>query len=160
MSDASPKSPPLRRWLIAAGVGAVALVGLFAWGASRSPAPDPAVAPPPAAPRGIPIVADFSLIDHTGRRVTEADFRGRPMIVFFGFTYCPDFCPMALSTLGAAFDLLPPEDAAKFQTLFITIDPERDTPEAMATYITSNGFPEGLVGLTGTEDEIAAAARA
>jgi protein SCO1/2 len=155
-TDPAPQ-PPVRRWLLAAIAGAVAMLGLFVVGSLQARNTPPGAV---AAPRGTPIVADFDLVDHTGRRVTEADFAGRPMVVFFGFTYCPDFCPTALATLGAAFDLLGPEAAAEFQPVFITIDPARDTQEALAAYVGSNSFPAGLVGLTGTEDEIAAAARA
>ncbi|MFN7180405.1 SCO family protein [Hyphomonas sp.] len=101
----------------------------------------------------------ISLIDHTGKRVTEADFQGRPALVYFGFTYCPDVCPMALTTLAAAYRKLP-EGKTIPQTLLISVDPERDTPEALATYVSSKAFPEGLVGLTGTDAEIRAAADA
>lgn len=100
-----------------------------------------------------------SLVDHTGRSVTEADFRGRPSVVYFGFTYCPDVCPAALSTLGAAFRLLPAGQAVP-QALLISVDPERDTPEALAAYVTSPSFPAGLVGLTGSPENIRAAADA
>lgn len=101
----------------------------------------------------------ISLIDHTGKRVTEADFQGRPALVYFGFTYCPDVCPLALTTLAAAYRKLP-EGKAIPQTLLISVDPGRDTPEALATYVSSKAFPEGLVGLTGTDAEIRAAADA
>lgn len=101
----------------------------------------------------------ISLIDHTGQRVTEADFQGQPTLVYFGFTYCPDVCPMALSTIGAAYRRLP-EGATVPQSALITVDPERDTPEALASYVASQSFPPGLVGLTGTEAEIRAAADA
>lgn len=101
----------------------------------------------------------ISLVDHTGKRVTEADFQGRPALVYFGFTYCPDVCPLTLTTLAAAYRKLP-EGKAIPQTLLISVDPGRDTPEALATYVSSNAFPEGLVGLTGTEAEIRAAADA
>lgn len=101
----------------------------------------------------------ISLTDHTGRRVTEADFKGKPTVVYFGFTYCPDVCPAALGTLGAAYRILP-EDGVRPQTLLITVDPERDTPEALALYTSSSSFPPGLLGLTGTDAEIRAAADA
>lgn len=99
----------------------------------------------------------FALVDHTGRPVTEADFTGQPALLYFGFTYCPDVCPAALSTIGAAFRMLP-EDMARPQALLVSVDPERDTPEALARYVTSSSFPPGLVGLTGTPDQIRAAA--
>lgn len=99
----------------------------------------------------------ISLIDHTGTRVTEATYKGKPTVVYFGFTYCPDVCPAALSTLGAAYRRLPEGETAP-QTLLITVDPERDTPEALAAYVTTPAFPPGLVGLTGSAAEIRAAA--
>ncbi|WP_225907866.1 SCO family protein [Hyphomonas sediminis] len=101
----------------------------------------------------------ISLIDQTGTRVTEEAFKGRPTVVYFGFTYCPDVCPAALSTLGAAYRRLPEGETAP-QTVLISIDPERDTPEALATYVATPAFPKELVGLTGTEAEIRAAADA
>ncbi|MFN4023568.1 MAG: SCO family protein [Hyphomonas sp.] len=101
----------------------------------------------------------ISLIDHTGARVTEVDYMGRPTVIYFGFTYCPDVCPAALSTLGAAYRRLP-EGEAMPQTLLISVDPERDTPEALATYVSTGAFPPGLVGLTGSDAEIRAAADA
>jgi protein SCO1/2 len=99
----------------------------------------------------------FSLTDHTGRRVTDKDFRGRTLIVVFGFTFCPDVCPTELQLISAALDKLGPraKDAAP---LFITVDPERDTPAQLASYVKS--FHPRLVGLTGTQDEIDAAAKA
>ena len=101
----------------------------------------------------------ISLVASTGARVTEADFKGQPTLIYFGFTYCPDVCPLTLQTVAAAYKKLP-EGMAHPQTLLISVDPERDTPEALATYVSSNAFPEGLLGLTGTEAEIRAAADA
>lgn len=99
----------------------------------------------------------FQLTDHTGRRVTEKDFLGRPTLVFFGFTFCPDVCPSGLQVIGAALDKLGPKGQA-VTPLFITVDPERDTPAQLAAYVKS--FHPRLVGLTGTADEIRAVAKA
>jgi protein SCO1/2 len=99
----------------------------------------------------------FSLIDQTGRRVTDQDFRGRHMLVYFGFTYCPDICPSALQLMTAALDELGPK-ADKIQPIFITVDPERDTPEQLAKYVTS--FHPRLIGLTGSLPEIQSVAKA
>lgn len=101
----------------------------------------------------------IALTDQTGRRVTEADFKGQPTVIYYGFTYCPDVCPAALSTLGAAYRRLP-EGAAVPQTLLISVDPERDTPAALAAYVDTPAFPPGLVGLTGSDADIRAAANA
>ena len=99
----------------------------------------------------------ISLVDQTGARVTEADFKGTPTLVFFGFTYCPDICPMALYTIGQAIDQLP-EGTTAPRTVLISVDPERDTPEALSIYLSNAAFPDGAVGLTGTPEEIRAAA--
>lgn len=101
----------------------------------------------------------ISLVSHTGARVTEETYKGAPTLIYFGFTYCPDICPGTLVALKRAYDALP-ESVSPPQTLLITVDPERDTPEALATYVATAAFPENLVGLTGTEAEIAAAADA
>lgn len=98
----------------------------------------------------------FSLVDHTGRRVTEKDFKGRYMLVMFGFTSCPDICPSGLQVMSAALDKLGPK-ADRITPLMITLDPERDTPQALAAYVPS--FHKRLLGLSGSRDEIAAAAK-
>jgi protein SCO1/2 len=99
----------------------------------------------------------FSLVDHTGRRVTDKDFRGRYMLVYFGFTYCPDVCPSGLQVIAAALQKIGPS-ADRLTPLFITVDPERDTPAQMAEYVKS--FDPRLIGLTGTAAEVDAAAKA
>ncbi len=99
----------------------------------------------------------FTLTDHNGRRVTDADFRGRHMLVFFGFTHCPDVCPSALQVTSAALDKLGAR-AAALTPVFISVDPERDTPEQMKSYVSS--FHKSFVGLTGSVEEVAAVARA
>jgi cytochrome oxidase Cu insertion factor (SCO1/SenC/PrrC family) len=93
----------------------------------------------------------FTLTDHTGKRVTDQDFRGRNMLVFFGFTLCPDVCPSALQVVSAALDKLGPK-ADRFVPILITVDPEHDTPTQLASYVES--FHPRLVGLTGTPAEI------
>jgi protein SCO1/2 len=99
----------------------------------------------------------FSLLDQTGRRVTDQDFRGRYLLVMFGFTYCPDVCPSELQVIAAALDKLGPQ-AARVVPLFITVDPERDTPSQLATYLKS--FDPRLIGLTGTAAEVETATKA
>jgi protein SCO1/2 len=93
----------------------------------------------------------FTLTDHTGKRVTDADFRGRYMLVFFGFTYCPDVCPSTLQVVSEALDKLGTK-AERFVPILISVDPERDTPRQLALYVQS--FHPRLVGLTGTPAEI------
>ena len=99
----------------------------------------------------------FSLTDHTGKRVTDQDFRGRYMLVFFGFTLCPDACPSGLQVIAAALDKLGSK-AESITPILITLDPERDTPAQLASYVKS--FHPRLIGLTGTQAEIDAVAKA
>ena len=99
----------------------------------------------------------FTLVDQTGKTVTDQDFRGRYMLVFFGFTHCPDICPAELQVMSAALDALGPK-ADSVVPIFITLDPERDTQAAMAAYV--KNFGPRFVGLTGSSEQIAAAAKA
>jgi len=95
----------------------------------------------------------YALINQDGVGVTEADFLGKPQLIYFGFSYCPDICPTALQKMGAAQAQVDPK-GDKINYLFISVDPERDTPESLKLYVTANGFPEGLVGLTGDQAQI------
>lgn len=99
----------------------------------------------------------FALVGENGKTVTDRDFRGRYMLVFFGFTHCPDICPAELQVIAQALDRLGAK-AAKVVPIFITLDPERDTPKVMADYVKS--FGPNFVGLTGSPEAIAAAAKA
>jgi protein SCO1/2 len=100
----------------------------------------------------------FTLVDQDGRTVTDADFRGRAMLVYFGYTFCPDVCPTELGVMAAALDKLSPEQRAKVRPIFVTIDPERDTPKVMKDYVAN--FAPDLIGLTGSPEQVAAAAKA
>jgi protein SCO1/2 len=93
----------------------------------------------------------FVLTDHTGKQTTDRDFRGRTMLVLFGYTASPDISPAALQVLSAALDKLGPQ-AARFVPVLITVDPENDTPERLKRYVRS--FDSRLVGLTGSPAEI------
>ena len=99
----------------------------------------------------------FSLVDQDGRRVTEKDFLGKYMLVFFGYTYCPDICPTELQVMSAALDQLGLE-ADRIQPIFVSIDPARDTPEVLKAYVAN--FGPRLIGLTGSPEEVAAIAKA
>lgn len=101
----------------------------------------------------------FTLTDTHGKIVTQADFLGKPMLVYFGYSSCPDVCPFALQLMAAALDILG-KDKAKITPVFISIDPARDTPQSLAPYVQSPSFPDGLVGLTGTSEQVKAVARA
>lgn len=98
----------------------------------------------------------FELTDHTGRRRTLADFKGKGIMVFFGFTNCPDACPTALAEMAEAVKRLGP-DGARVQGVFITVDPERDTPEVLAKYVPA--FHPSFLGLHGAPEEIARTAK-
>ncbi len=97
------------------------------------------------------------MIDQTGTHVTEDDFKGKPSLIYFGFTYCPDVCPTTLVTIDRALARMP-DNVQKPRTILISIDPERDTSDALATYIATDAFPDDMVGLTGTPEEIKEAA--
>ncbi len=99
----------------------------------------------------------FELVDGSGRTVTDKDFRGKYLLVFFGFTHCPDVCPTALSEIALTLDALG-EVADKVQPLFISVDPERDTPELMGEYVAQ--FHPRIMGLTGSPDQVADVAKA
>jgi protein SCO1 len=98
----------------------------------------------------------FRLVDQNGKTVTDADLRGKWLLVYFGYTHCPDACPTALNDISIALDELGPK-RAEVRPVFITVDPERDTPEALKSYVTS--FDAPILALTGTNEEIAQAAR-
>lgn len=89
---------------------------------------------------------DFSLMDHAGRLRTLADFRGKAVAMFFGFTHCPDICPTAMAQLAEVMKLLG-EDARRVQVLFVTVDPKRDTPTVLSQYVPA--FHPSFVGLYG-----------
>lgn len=97
----------------------------------------------------------FELIDQNGKRRTDADFRGKLVILYFGYTYCPDICPADLTQIGLAVDKLGPA-GDDVQPLFISVDPQRDTPAVLAKYVTA--FHPRLIGLTGTPEQIRAVA--
>lgn len=99
---------------------------------------------------------DLRLTDHTGKRRSLADFQGKVVVVFFGYTHCPDVCPTTLGELGVTLKRLG-ADAAKVQVLFVTLDPLRDTPTILAQYVPS--FNPTFLGLTGSDEEIAQAAK-
>jgi protein SCO1/2 len=105
----------------------------------------------------VPIGGPFRLTSHEGKPVTDQDLKGKPFVVFFGFTHCPEVCPTTLYDLTQDLEALG-KDADKLRVAFITVDPAQDTPELMKTYLSS--FDPRIVGLTGTEEEIAAVARA
>ena len=99
----------------------------------------------------------FSLVDQTGARRTDRDFRGHYMLVNFGYTGCPDFCPVVVQAISDALPLVG-APAARLQPIFITVDPARDQPAQLKAFL--DAFDQRWIGLTGTDDEIRAAMRA
>ena len=107
-------------------------------------------------PAGVPIGGPFELIDEKGHPVTDADYRGRWMLVFFGCTNCPDECPLTLQKMATTLqELGPPAD--RIAPLFITVDPVRDTTERLASYL--ENFDTRIIGLTGSNEQVAAVAK-
>lgn len=109
---------------------------------------------------GARIGAPFTLTNQDGKKVRWDDFKGKYRLVYFGYSYCPDVCPVDLQHIMQAFARFEKADAAraaKVQPIFITLDPERDTPQVLKTYVAA--FHPRLIGLTGTPDEIAKVAR-
>ena len=105
---------------------------------------------------GAPFGHGFSLIDHNGQARTLADFRGKVVTVFFGFTHCPDVCPTTLAEMAQVMGELGPE-AQKVQVLFVTVDPERDTPQVLKQYVPS--FHPSFLGMSGDADTISRTAK-
>jgi protein SCO1/2 len=106
---------------------------------------------------GADYARDFSLTDHTGKPRHLADFRGKVVTVFFGYTQCPDVCPTSLSSMAEVLRILGPDDAGRVQVLFITVDPERDTPQLLAQYVPA--FNPSFLGLYGDLPTTVAVAR-
>lgn len=162
----TPKSSPgltLRQRLTAMSIATIAGIGMsfVVWQFIGS---EPASTPSDGINRHSGIAAvggPFQLINHDGVPVTEQDFKGKYMLIYFGYTWCPDVCPLALQFMDDALtrvEAMAGDKAAQIQPVFITIDPERDTPDIIKSYITS--FHPGLIGLTGAQENIDAVAAA
>ena len=144
----------LSQILVFAVVGLLS-VGIGIWAAGKLIAPEPAPEPPAHATYiegGIPIV-DFQLVDHFGERFDNARLREHWTFMFFGFTYCPDICPMTLSVLDQVERRLQTEyPELPMQVVFVSVDPARDTPERLGQYVPY--FNPGFLGVTGAEAQI------
>ncbi|PLX42881.1 MAG: SCO family protein [Hyphomicrobiales bacterium] len=138
----------MNKSLLIAGIVAALLVGALLWGLGG---------PSQNGGGNAVIGGDFTLTDQTGKQVSDKDFRGRYMLIYFGYTFCPEICPTELQDISEALDLLG-DDAAEIAPLFITVDPDRDTVKQMSEYVPL--FHKSLIGLTGTKDQIAAVAKA
>ena len=130
---------------------ALSLLGAAALGVPLAGAR--AASPLPAGLFGGP----FELMDHTGQTRRDTDFRGRHMLIYFGYTYCPDICPTDLSIMTQALAQLPEPAEQRIQPLFVTVDPARDQPDLLAEYVAN--FHPRLIGLTGSETQVAAVAK-
>lgn len=116
-------------------------------------------APPPL--EGAKIGGPFTLVDQNGQKRTDRDFAGKYRIMYFGYTYCPDVCPVDVRNIAQGYRQFAKENPAmadRVVPIFITVDPERDTPEAVKQFVSA--FDPALVGLTGTPEQVAAAAKA
>jgi len=111
--------------------------------------------PAPSAQNSIQMGGPFQLVDQNGRPVSDRDLLGKPTVMFFGFTYCPDVCPTTLADMTVWLKALGP-DADKLNVVYVTIDPERDTPARLKSYLTA--FDPRIRGLTGTPKAVAQAA--
>lgn len=109
-----------------------------------------------AAPSKPAIGGAFSLVDQNSAPYTEENLKGKYSLVFFGFTHCPDMCPMALSNITNALELMLPEHAERITPVLISVDPKRDTPEVLKEY--AAGFHPSLVALTGSQEQVNEAA--
>ena len=146
----------MKVWGVVVGVLAVGAISVLAlvvsgrgWGASAAWEGTPLPFVEPAPPLELPA--------HDGRVVSLEDFQGRAVVVFFGFTHCPDICPATMGSLARAMELLG-TDAADVQVLFVSVDPARDTPERLAGYL--RNFHPDFLGLRGSEDRLAEVASA
>jgi protein SCO1 len=141
-----PKTPLARGVALVCLLLALGIIGAGVWRGGLLSQAAPAIG------------GSFALTDQFGKPRTDADFRGHYMLVFFGFTNCPDICPVELQTISDALDQLDAKQAANVTPIFITVDPERDTPEALRAYVAN--FHPRLVALTGGVESIGAVAKA
>jgi cytochrome oxidase Cu insertion factor (SCO1/SenC/PrrC family) len=152
---------PLRILLIVVLGLVLAGGGLVAWYVVQPPTPGGIVSGETRTTGRALIGGPFTLTDQAGARRSQADLEGHYALVYFGYTYCPDICPTSLSTMTQGLDLLAeqsPEQAQAVLPVFVTVDPERDTVEALASY--AEHFHPRFLALTGTQAEVAAAAKA
>lgn len=129
------------------------LIALFLAGCSSPSAPPPL--------EGASMGGPFTLTDQNGRRVSERDFAGKYRLVYFGYTFCPDVCPVDMQVIGAGLRRFEAQDAARaarVQPIFISVDPARDTPPVLRQFVAA--FHPRMIGLTGSEAEIGQVARA
>ncbi|MCB9960178.1 MAG: SCO family protein [Rhodospirillaceae bacterium] len=142
--------------LAIAGAFAIMVAGVVTWYLNAGPGSATGSDGPVPQPSFANVGGPFTLTDHTGAEVTDADYRGGYVLLYFGYTFCPDVCPTELWKIVQALGQMPEEVAAQVTPVLVTIDPQRDTPEALAQYVAL--FDPRMVGLTGTAEQIAAVA--
>ena len=139
----------ITKTLLALGLLLVAVLGGFVYKLHRAQA-DPEIAalvyPTPK------LLPEFSLTSHTGETFSRDQLLGQWSIVFFGYTFCPDICPTTMATLSAIMKDVPPDVANKVQVVFVSVDPERDTPERLAAYVPF--YHPDFIGTTGTDEQL------
>jgi protein SCO1/2 len=143
-----------RRAMLARAAAAAMLASLAACSGQPAPTEEAPLA-------GATIGGDFTLVDQNGQTRRWADFRGKYAVVYFGYTYCPDICPTDVQRTAQGlrtFAAEHPEEGAKVQQIFVSVDPERDTPKVVGEFVSA--FGKDIVGLTGTPEQIDAAAKA
>jgi len=137
-------------WILV-GVGALALLGLGLWrhesSGVRHAAPDVAIGGP------------FQMVDQHGHPADQGLLKGKWTAIFFGYTYCPDVCPTTLQSLGTAVKAMG-DKAKDVRVVFVSVDPARDTPAQLKDFLSSPAFPPGVIGLTGSDAQVAAIAKA
>lgn len=134
------------------GLCFAAMIAAGATAAAHSPPPPDADTDAALSQHGRIPGGSFSLIDHKGRATTDQDFLGKFQLVFFGYTFCPDICPTTLNDIAVTLELLG-DDAARIAPLFISVDPDRDTPAVLAEYV--GLFHPAIIGLTGSREQVA-----
>ncbi|HEX2525390.1 MAG TPA: SCO family protein [Geminicoccus sp.] len=140
-----------------AGVLALVVVGIVGWQIGWLDRPAPERPPIPGVIREAPVGGPFTLVAHDGRTVTEKDLQGKLTLMFFGYRFCPDFCPTELQKFSEVLEQLGP-DAERVQAWFVSVDPARDKPADLAEYVAL--FDPRIVGLSGSDEQVAGAAKA
>lgn len=134
-------------------IGALSCLGLFALSACGNAGNDIAQSGTVVALGEAQLGGPFTLIDQNGDVFTQDNLVGKPTLLYFGFSYCPDVCPSALQNMGMVQDRADP-DGTQVNYVFVGVDVERDTPESLAPYVTSRGFAKNLIGLSGTQEQM------
>lgn len=157
MSNDAPKSSAMTGITkIALFVTVLAVISAVVYTQFKTADQSPVTTSGPGLPT-VQIGGPFTLVDHSGKTVTEKSFPGKYLLVFFGYTFCPDVCPTDLAVISDALDRLPEADRDQIQPLFISVDPARDTAEVLKDFVTH--FHPKMIGLTGTPENIAQTAR-